>query len=88
MTVFERLWIWHVRGACEMALARAGGTDLVTDARTEASWYADLLFPWDGAGPEPDARVWAWLSILVARERLAGTRVAGGMSLEGHTRDH
>jgi hypothetical protein len=71
VTVFERLWVWRVRAACEMALALCGGDDLVDDARTEASWYADLLHPWDGRGCEPDARVHAWLSILLARRTVA-----------------
>lgn len=85
MTVLERLWLWQVRGACEIALARTGGSELVCDARTEASWYADMLFPWDGAGPEPDARVFAWLSILVARGLLAGAEVSGPVALENRT---
>ncbi|MEJ8282190.1 hypothetical protein [Pseudonocardia spirodelae] len=71
MTVLERLWVWRVRAACEMALASRGGDELVDDARTEAAWYADLLHPWDGCGCEPDARVHAWLSILMARRTVA-----------------
>ncbi|MFP5021547.1 hypothetical protein [Pseudonocardia phyllosphaerae] len=74
MTALERLWVWRVRAACELALVRRGGTGLADDAATEASWYADLLFPWDGADGEPDRRVFAWLSILVARRRLVEAR--------------
>lgn len=82
MTVLERLWVWHVRGACELALACHGGTALVGDARTEAAWYADMLFPWDGSGCEPDARVFAWLSILVARRVLVDPDEPGHVSLQ------
>lgn len=71
MRVLERWWVWRVRAACEIALARTGGDALVVDARTEASWYADMMHPWNGSGCEPDARVYAWLSILVARWALA-----------------
>jgi hypothetical protein len=73
VTVVERWWIWRVRAACEIALAHRGGDELVDDARTEASWYADMMYPWDGRGCEPDARVLAWLSILVARWVVADT---------------
>ena len=54
-----------------LALARHGGDALVGDACTEASWYADMMHPWDGCGCEPAARVYAWLSILTARRVLA-----------------
>ena len=82
MTVFERWWIWHARVACQLALARRGGTALVDDACIEASWYVDMLHPWDGRGGEPDARVHAWLSILVARRLLAEGMGTGQGGLE------
>ncbi|OSY35143.1 MULTISPECIES: hypothetical protein [Pseudonocardia] len=84
MTVFERWWIWRVRAACVLALARRGGDALVGDACTEASWYADMMHPWDGRGCEPAARVYAWLSILAAR----GTLAEGRYSLDHRQHQH
>lgn len=80
--MLERLWVWRVRGACELVLAGVGGADLVGDARTEADWYADMLHPWDGLGCEPDCRVFAWLSILLARRVLADPGGPGRVSLQ------
>ena len=77
VTVLERWWIWRARAACEIALARHGGDALVADACTEASWYADMLHPWNGHGCEPAARVYAWLSILMAR-RIVAERAGTG----------
>lgn len=82
MTVVERWWLWQLRAACEIALARYGGEVLVADARREASWYADMLHPWDGHDEEPATRVHAWLSILLARLFVAEVTRTGRTRLD------
>lgn len=75
MGPLDRLWIRRVRAVCEVELVCVGGLDLLQNARTEASWYADLHHPWDRTGTEPAARVNAFLSILAARARVARKRL-------------
>ena len=76
MGPLDRLWVRRLRATVEVELVCCGGDALLQDARTEASWYADMHHPWDRMGSEPAARVNAWLSILAARARLArGDRI-------------
>ncbi|TCK24667.1 hypothetical protein [Pseudonocardia endophytica] len=71
MGPLDLLWMRRLRAAFEVELVCCGGEPLLEDARTEASWYADLHHPWDRTGSEPAARVNAWMSILAVRARIA-----------------
>jgi hypothetical protein len=71
MGPLDLLWMRRLRAAFEVELVCHGGETLLQDARTEASWYADLHHPWDHRGVEPAARVNAWMSILAVRAALA-----------------
>ena len=65
----------YLQDVAEYRLLELGGRELLDHARDYAGANADTMHPWDGTGPEPEARVseyigslWRYVELIESRQ--------------------
>ena len=70
----------YLQDVAESRLLELGGRELLAHAQRYAGENADVMHPWDGTGPEPEARVseyigslWRYIELIESRQRPASS---------------